>query len=81
MAAIDGQLIGIADDMANVNVVKDIVLERLKTDGLLTEEQLNLYRNEWHIVIIKKGWFKNIKDRLGMSNPEAYFYKYVNFKI
>lgn len=80
-STIDGELINIAEDTANANMVKDTVLQRLKEDNVLTEEQLKEYGNSWHIIIIKKGWFKNIIDRMGMDKTSSYFYRYVKFKL
>ena len=81
MGVMDSELVALPTDTGNVNTVKDIVLEQLHDDGVITKEQLKEYGNGWHIIIIKNGWFKNIVRRLGLNNKGSYFYKYVKFTL
>ena len=68
-------------EVHNINVVKDIVLERLHTDKIITEKQLDEYRNNWHLIIVKNSWFKNAMNRLNLTNGKGYFYQFVKFNL
>lgn len=55
---IDRLLLEMESNLANYNTVKDIVLDRLLTDKIITKEQAEIYSEQWNIIIIKPNWFK-----------------------
>lgn len=80
MGTIDGFLLEIETYTKNANITKDIVLARLANDGVITEEQLNNYSENWQIVIVKKTWFKKWMDKFCKDESNLYIYKYVKFE-
>lgn len=68
----DSVLMELEDYTINANIVKTIVLNRLVLDNIITEEQHKKYNDDYHIIIIKTSWFKNI-----FLNIKDYIYKYV----
>jgi hypothetical protein len=82
MGQIDRNLIDMPDSVKNAEVVKSIVLERLKTDDILTEEQFELYNTDWNIIVYKPSWFKKWAARFTKqygNDINSYYYKYVKF--
>jgi len=64
------------------NHVKDSVVEELTRQKFLTEEQATLLKNEYGIVIIRRGWFSKLIEKTfglaeDMSGSVAMCYKLV----
>ena len=55
MAQIDNMLISLEEYTLNANQVKDLVLERLENDGLITNQNALDYAEKWQIIIIKSN--------------------------
>lgn len=68
----DSMLVELEAYTINANIVKTVVLDKLVLDNIISEEQYNKYNNDYHIIIIKPSWFKNI-----FSNIKGYIYKYI----
>jgi len=79
MAQIDGMLMELDSLTENANKVKDIVLERLLYDKIITAEQLDEYSEKWQMIVIKSNWFKKWMNKYS-KNEERYFYKFVRFQ-
>ena len=79
MAQIDNMLISLEEYTLNANQVKDLVLERLLKDGLITDEQSCLYAENWQVIIIKSNWFERWCEKFGIKKGQ-YKFKFVNFE-
>lgn len=79
MAIIDNILVNIESEVLNSNTIKDIVLDRLLQDKLISEQQFDDYSNNWQIIIVKKSWFKKWKDNLLENDKNDYMYQFVKF--
>ena len=79
MKVTDSQLLNLENDSNNANAVKDLVLETLNKQQIITEKERDTFANEWHIVIIKKSWFKQVISRLSIKDRGTYSYRFVNF--
>ena len=73
MAGVENMLIGMPEYLQNANLVKDLVLEQMYKDGVITEEVFEKYRDK-QIIIFKRSWFKRI------FTDDAWVYKYVDLK-
>ena len=77
----DSNLITLEADTENANTVKDVVLNRLLADNVITEEQAKDYSEKWQVIVVKKGWFKKWLDVFCKGKEkDNYFYKYVRFE-
>lgn len=79
MAEIDNMLISLEEYTLNANQVKDLVLERLTKDGLITDEQSCTYAENWQVIIIKSNWFERWCEKFGIKKGQ-YKFKLVNFE-
>lgn len=79
MAQIDSMLVTLEEDTVNANAVKEVVLQRLALDGIITEEQQAEYASKWNVVIVKPSWFPSWKAIFSKSD-NLYKYKYLKFE-
>lgn len=77
--SIDKYMLDIDSNTKNANMIKDMVLDRLRTDGLITEEQATEYMNKWQIILIKASWFKRWMNAFNREQ-DGYYYKLVKFE-
>jgi hypothetical protein len=80
MAAVDSMLLTLEEDIKNANTVKEVVIERLLKDKVLTEEQAEEYMDKWQMIIIKPSWFERWMEKLNIKTPNNYRFKYVRFE-
>ena len=80
MAAVDSMLLTLEEDIKNANTVKEVVIERLLKDKVLTEEQAEEYTDKWQMIIIKPSWFERWMEKLNIKTPNNYRFKYVRFE-
>jgi len=90
MAQIDSVLVGMESFVNNAEVVKSIVVDRMKIEGLITEDQAKEFSEKWQVIIIKRKWYKkwwkkyfdNDADDDGILDKEgnSYQYKLVKFE-
>lgn len=90
MAQIDSILVSMESIVKNAEVVKGMVIDRMKTEKLITEEQAVEFSEKWQIIIIKRSWYKkwwkkyfdNEPDDDGVLDKEgnSYQYKLVKFE-
>lgn len=73
MTSVENMLIGMPEYLQNANSVKDLVLEQMYKDGVITEEVFEKYRDK-QIIIFKRSWFERI------FTDDAWVYKYVDLK-
>ena len=74
---IDSMLIEMENTVTNANGVRDLVLDRLMKDGVINEEQHQLYTTSWQVIVIKPSWFKNLLNKFGNKDQSAYIYKFI----
>lgn len=77
----DSELLNLDSHIKNANSVKEIVISRLLTDGVISEEKAKEYTEKWQIIIFKSNWFKRWfsifrKD----SDLNEYIFKFVKFE-
>jgi len=81
MGTIDSILVNMELHVKNANICKDMVVERLLKDGMITQEIANDYFEKYQIIIIKNSWFKTWMDKfLKDSNKDTYSFKLVKFE-
>jgi membrane peptidoglycan carboxypeptidase len=67
----------------NANSVKELVLSKLYTDGIITMEQYNEYCDLYQVIVIKSSWFKKWKSIFKPNEKKdegVYQFKYVKFE-
>ena len=65
----------------DANSAKEIVLEMLEMNGVITPEIAVEYNEKWQIVVVKKGWFKRwLRSFDKQEESEEYMYKMVKFE-
>ena len=79
MAQMDSMLISLEEYTLNANQVKDLVLERLENDGLITNQNALDYAEKWQIIIIKSNWFERWREKFGIKK-DGYKFKFVRFE-
>lgn len=77
--SIDKYMLDIDSNTKNANMIKDMVLDRLRTDGLITKEQATEYMNKWQMILIKASWFKRWMNAFNREQ-DGYYYKLVKFE-
>ena len=64
----------------NANVVKELVIQRMLLDGVLTPEKAEEYGSKWQVIVFKKNWFKHWVDVFSKKEPSGWGYKFVKFE-
>ena len=80
MAALDSMLLSLEEDIKNANTVKDLVIQRLVDDKVLTDQQAKDYADKWQVIIIKPTWFERWMEKLNIKTSNNCLYKYVRFE-
>jgi hypothetical protein len=80
MAKIDSVLLEIEQYTQNANDVKDLVLNRLMTDKVITEDDAKTYSEKWQIIVVKESWFKRWASVFSKRNTTYYMFKFVKFE-
>ena len=80
MAAVDSMLLTLEEDIKNANAVKDLVIQRLLDDKVITDQQAEDYADKWQVIIIKPSWFERWMEKLKIKTPNSYRFKYVKFE-
>jgi hypothetical protein len=80
MAALDSIVLSLEEDIKNANTVKDLVIQRLVNDKVITDQQAGDYADKWQVIIIKPTWFERWMVKLNIKTPNNYRYKYVRFE-
>ena len=74
----DLQLVELPSVTENGNKVKNLVIQQLHKDGVITQEQWEEYTTSWNIILIKPSWFQRWKSKY-FPNSNDYMYQYVKF--
>ena len=80
MAALDSMVLSLEEDIKNANTVKDLVIQRLVNDKVITDQQAGDYADKWQVIIIKPTWFERWMVKLNIKTPNNYRYTYVRFE-
>jgi len=81
MTTMDGNLVTLEDDTINANQVKDLVLDRLLKNKVITNEQCSEYYTKWGVVVVKRGWFAGwLKTFNKKASSSAYLYRFVRLE-
>jgi hypothetical protein len=78
MKLLDETLLCMEENTHNANTIKDMVIEQLHREGLLSEELALDYLENWQILIVKNSWFKRWCNKF-KKEKEDYSYKFVKF--
>ena len=78
----DSQLLDLEQDMSNYQKVKEIVLNKLVTEGLLEQDDANEFDERCQILVYKGSWWgkwfdKNIKVTQPNANKNGYFMRII----
>jgi membrane peptidoglycan carboxypeptidase len=74
LEAINNQL-----SIKNANTVKEVVLNKLKQDGVITAELYEKYNADYQVIIANPNLFIRWAEKYNIKKTES-FYKLVEFK-
>jgi len=78
---IDSTLFNMESSITNANIVKELILDRLAKDKIITSEQANDYAERWQIILIKKIWYERWANKFKPNGKDSdYYYKLVRFE-
>ena len=81
----DQQLLTLEGDMSNYQKVKDIVLGKLVSEGLLEQSDADEFSERCQVLVYKGTWFskwfdKNVKANSGSCNKESYYMRIIEMR-
>ena len=81
----DSQLLELENDMKNYQKVKEIVLNKLVSDGLLDQDDADEFDERCQVLVYKGTWFskwfdKNVKVEQPDANKKGYFMRIVEMR-
>jgi hypothetical protein len=81
----DQQLLTLEGDMSNYQKVKDIVLGKLVSEGLLEQSDADEFSERCQVLVYKGTWFskwfdKNVKANSGSGNKESYYMRIIEMR-
>ena len=81
----DSQLLELENDMQNYQKVKEIVLNKLVSDGLLDQDDADEFDERCQVLVYKGTWFskwfdKNVKVEQPDANKKGYFMRIVEMR-
>ena len=77
MKVLDSELVDIDSNIKNAQTIKDTVLNVLCKNNSISDEDWEMYRTDYQIIIIKKSWWRNWKEIFGNDSDSGYYYKFV----
>tara|TARA_B110000971_G_scaffold129771_1_gene132744 strand:- start:396 stop:638 length:243 start_codon:yes stop_codon:yes gene_type:complete len=77
MGLLDSELVNIDADIKNAQAIKDTVLNVLRKNNSISDEDLEMYHTDYQIIIIKKSWWLNWKNIFGKNANGGYHYRFV----
>lgn len=83
MAAIDNQIINLEQDTINANKIKDLILDSLVRQGMITEEDALDYVERFNVMLYKGSWFKRFFNKYVKTDKnsiDGYFYTVVEMR-
>ena len=81
----DQQLLTLEQDMSNYQKVKDIVLGKLVSDGLLEQSDADEFSERCQVLVYKGSWFskwfdKNMKASSSSGKRESYYMRIIELR-
>ena len=65
----------------NANTVKEGVIQRLLTDGVLTNEQAREYIEKWQVVVTPRKWYQRWAKAFAKDGKDnSTYFKYLKFE-
>jgi len=68
----DSYLMEMEQDVQNYNVVKELVINKLVDEGLMSQEDGEDFIDRCQIVVVKNGWFKRWCSKFSKGNESMY---------
>ena len=79
MAAIDSMILSAEEYTLNANSVKDMIIQRLLNDRVISEENAMLYTEKWQVIVVKNNWFERWMKKFDRKK-DSWSYKYLKFE-
>jgi hypothetical protein len=81
----DQQLLTLEGDMSNYQKVKDIVLGKLVSEGLLERSDADEFSERCQVLVYKGTWFskwfdKNVKTHSSPGDKQSYYIRIIEMK-
>ena len=68
----DSQLLEMEQDVQNYNVVKELVINKLIDEGLVSQKDGEDFIDRCQIIVVKNGWFKRWCSKFSKGNESMY---------
>jgi hypothetical protein len=68
----DSYLVEMEQDIQNYNVVKELVINKLVDEGLMSQEDGEDFIDRCQIIVVKNGWFKRWCSKFSKGNESMY---------
>lgn len=70
----DPIILDLDTNVKNANTIKELVLDKLYNDKVITKEVHTKYKDKYQIILFKKSWFKSL-----FSQEKGWFFKIISF--
>ena len=68
----DSYLVEMEQDIQNYNVVKELVINKLVDEGLMSQKDGEDFIERCQIIVVKNGWFKRWCSKFSKGNENMY---------
>ena len=68
----DSYLMEMEQDVQNYNVVKELVVNKLVDEGLVSQKDGEDFIDRCQIIVVKNGWFKRWCSKFSKGNENMY---------
>jgi hypothetical protein len=68
----DSYLVEMEQDIQNYNVVKELVINKLVDEGLMSQKDGEDFIDRCQIIVVKNGWFKRWCSKFSKGNESMY---------
>lgn len=72
MAVLDGMYMQMDETISNFNIVKEVIIDTLYKDGVITAEQKEKYGTYYNILLTKDDWFRRVLAKLKKEKDSAW---------
>lgn len=73
----DSMLLDMDVHTENMNIAKNLVIDTLFREGVLTEKQKDLYSSYYNVILYKNKWFDRLLSKFKSEKPGAWKVVYV----
>lgn len=74
---VDTVLMEMPSNVQNATTVKEMVLNTLLKNKVITPTQHKEYMDEWQIIIIKRSWYTRMWNKFYKGTEDGYSYHFV----